>query len=89
MASNNEEPEGDDATRQFPSFPSNFHVWDSRYGPPREAFSTFRETICNMFMPWTPEVIGSPFEGRVESVSFENGVVARVRVIQSRPRRSN
>jgi AraC-like DNA-binding protein len=31
-------------------------------------------------MPWTPEIIGSPFEGRVESVSFENGVVGRVRM---------
>jgi AraC family transcriptional regulator, positive regulator of tynA and feaB len=79
VASNNEEPEGDDATPPFSSFPSNFQVWDSRYGPPHEAFSTFRETICNTFMPWTPEVIGSPFEGRVESVSFESGVVARVR----------
>ncbi len=59
---------------------SNFHVWDSRYGRPGEAFSIFRETICNTFMPWTPEVIGSPFEGRVESVSFEHGVVGRVRM---------
>ena len=79
MASNNEEPEGDDATRQS-SFPSNFHVWDSRYGRPDEAFSIFRETICNTFMPWTPEVNSRPFQGRVESVSFENGVVGRVQM---------
>ena len=59
---------------------SAFHVWDSRYGRQAEAFSYFRETICSTFMPWTPEVIGSPFEGRIESVSFENGVVGRVRM---------
>lgn len=59
---------------------SNLHVWDSRYGRPAEAFSFFRETICNTFMPWTPEVTGTPFEGRVESVSFEHGVVGRVRM---------
>jgi AraC family transcriptional regulator, positive regulator of tynA and feaB len=82
VAGNNDEPEGDDATRQptFRSFPSSLNVWDSGYGPPREAFSNFRETICNTFMPWTPEIISTPFEGRVESVSFDNGVVGRVRM---------
>jgi AraC family transcriptional activator of tynA and feaB len=63
-----------------PLSPANFHVWDSRYGPPAEAFSIFRETICNTFMPWTPEILGSTFEGRVESISLEDGVVGRVRM---------
>jgi AraC-like DNA-binding protein len=71
------EPEGDDAT--FHSS-SNFHVWDSRYGPSTQAFSVFRETICNTFMPWTPEVVGDNFEGRVESISLDKGVVGRVRM---------
>jgi hypothetical protein len=72
-----QEPEGDDAT--FHSS-SNFHVWDSRYGPSTQAFSVFRETICNTFMPWTPEVVGDNFEGRVESISLDKGVVGRVRM---------
>ena len=71
------ESEGDGF--QLPS-PSKLHIWDSRYGRPAEAFSIFRETICNTFMPWTPELTGTPFEGRVESISLERGVVGRVRM---------
>jgi AraC family transcriptional activator of tynA and feaB len=63
-----------------PFSPATFQVWDSRYGRPAEAFSVFRETICNTFMPWTPENLGSTFEGRVESISLEGGVVGRVRM---------
>jgi AraC-like DNA-binding protein len=59
---------------------SHLHVWDSQYGPSTEAFSFFRETICSEFMPWSPEFYGSHFEGRVESISFENGAVGRVRM---------
>jgi AraC family transcriptional activator of tynA and feaB len=58
----------------------HLHIWDSQYGPSTEAFSVFRETICGAFMPWTPEFSGGNFEGRVESVTFENGVVGRVRM---------
>jgi AraC-like DNA-binding protein len=63
-----------------PFSPTNLQVWDSRYGRATEAFSVFRETICNTFMPWTPEIIGSSFEGRVESISLEDGVIGRVRM---------
>src|SRR5262245_36403311 len=63
-----------------PTSPPKLHVWDSRYGRPAEAFSVFRETICSTFMPWTPELVDSAFDARVESLSLENGVVGRVRM---------
>jgi AraC family transcriptional regulator, positive regulator of tynA and feaB len=69
-----------DDVRCQPFSTASFHVWDSRYGRPTEAFSIFRETICNTFMPWTPEILGSIFEGRVESISLEDGVIGRVRM---------
>jgi AraC-like DNA-binding protein len=56
------------------------HIWDSQYGPSTQAFSFFRETICSEFMPWSPEFYGNNFEGRVESIAFENGAVGRVRM---------
>lgn len=59
---------------------SHLHVWDSQYGPSTQAFSFFRETICSEFMPWSPEFYGNNFEGRVESITFENGAVGRVRM---------
>jgi AraC family transcriptional activator of tynA and feaB len=70
----------DDDCKHQQSSPGRLHVWDSQYGPTTEAFRIFREIICNTFMPWTPEVIGDNFEGRVESILLENGVVGRVRV---------
>lgn len=57
-----------------------FHVWDSQYEPSTKAFSIFREAICSSFMPWTPEALSSNFEGRVESIPLESGVVGRVRM---------
>jgi AraC-like DNA-binding protein len=57
-----------------------FHVWDSQYEPSTKAFSIFREAICSSFMPWTPEALSSHFEGRVESIPLESGVVGRVRM---------
>jgi hypothetical protein len=59
---------------------SQLHVWDSQYGPSSQAFGFFRETICSEFMPWSPEFYGSNFEGRVESVAFDNGAIGRVRM---------
>lgn len=70
---------GSDPKSQQPS-PPHFHIWDSRYGPTTEAFSVFRETICRTFMPWTPETKSNSFEGRVESISLESGVVGRVQM---------
>ena len=46
----------------------------------KEAFAVFRETICGTFMPWTPKLIVDDFEGRVESISLEQGTVGRVRM---------
>jgi AraC-like DNA-binding protein len=40
----------------------------------------FRETICSEFMPWTPEHSGETFQGRVESLGFDNGTIGRVRM---------
>jgi AraC-like DNA-binding protein len=58
--------------------PPQVEVWDSRYGPASQAFSRFREAVCSAFMPWTPELLGSDFHGRVQSVALENGAVGRV-----------
>ncbi|MBY0558245.1 helix-turn-helix domain-containing protein [Hyphomicrobium sp.] len=63
-----------------PACAARLSVWDSRSGPPAEAFSNFRETICNEFMPWTPELIDDDFHARVESLGFESGTVGRVRM---------
>ena len=72
----------DDGKSQQSSQPK-FHVWDSQYGLSNEAFSFFRETVRGTFMPWTSEAIRNDFEGRVESLSLENGVISRVRMNQS------
>ncbi len=63
-----------------PARAARLFVWDSRLGPPTRAFGMFRETICSEFMPWTPEYSGDEFQGRVESLSFDNGTVGRVRM---------
>jgi AraC-like DNA-binding protein len=63
-----------------PARAARLFVWDSRLGPSAEAFSVFRETICSEFMPWTPEHSGENFQGRVESLGFDNGTVGRVRM---------
>lgn len=63
-----------------PACAARLFVWDSRLGPPKNAFGMFRETICSEFMPWTPEHSGEQFQGRVECVNFDNGTVGRVRM---------
>ena len=58
---------------------SKLKVWDTQYCPPSQAFTVFREGICDTFMPWSPEFkADQAFEGRVESLAFESGTVARV-----------
>jgi AraC family transcriptional activator of tynA and feaB len=59
---------------------AHLEIWDSSWGRSAEAFSFFREIICERFMPWTPETSHSPFAGRVESVSLEKGAIGRIRV---------
>lgn len=56
-------------------------VWDTQYCPSSKAFSVFREAICSTFMPWSPEFqSGREFEGRVESIAFDSGALARVQM---------
>lgn len=64
----------------FPRTDDRLQVWDSQYGVRAEAFTRFRETICNAFMPWTPEYSGRDFVGRVENVTLKHGAVGRVRM---------
>jgi AraC-like DNA-binding protein len=61
--------------------PADITVWDTQYCPPSKAFSVFREAISTTFMPWSPEfVAGRDFEGRVESIAFDQGALARVQM---------
>ena len=54
-------------------------IWDTNYVRPGDAFAIFREVICNSFMPWSPERAGDEeFEGRVETISCNAGVLGRV-----------
>lgn len=65
------------------ALPRNPHlsVWDTQYCAPSKAFSVFRDGIASTFMPWTPEFeCDRPFEARIESMSFPNGSVGRVRM---------
>jgi AraC family transcriptional regulator, positive regulator of tynA and feaB len=58
-----------------------FGVWDSEYSPSSEAFSFFREEICSIFMPWSPEFESDqPFEGRIKALVFEDKSVAQVNI---------
>lgn len=60
---------------------SDIKVWDTQYCPSSKAFSVFREAICSTFMPWTPEIeFEREFEGRVESIAFDLGALARVQM---------
>ena len=55
-------------------------IWDTNYVRPGDAFAIFREVICNSFMPWSPERAGDEgFEGRVETIAYDMGVLGRVR----------
>ena len=54
-------------------------IWDTNYVRPGDAFAIFREVICNSFMPWSPEKASDEgFEGRVETISCNAGVLGRV-----------
>jgi AraC family transcriptional activator of tynA and feaB len=65
-------------------------VWDTSYVPSSQAFSFFREGVCNSFLPWTSESIGDQgFRARLESVSFENGLIGRIRSTPARATRTN
>jgi AraC-like DNA-binding protein len=56
-------------------------VWDTQYCAPSKAFGVFREGIGNSFMPWSPEFKSERhFEARIESMTFANGSVGRVRM---------
>lgn len=68
---------------------SEVKVWDARNYPPREAFAVFREGICSTFMPWTFDMDSDQaFKGRIESVSIENGAVARAHSVPLRGKRT-
>ena len=60
---------------------SEAEVWDTQYLPSSQGFGVFREGLCTAFMPWSinSEPQGE-FDGRIESVRLENGLVGRVRM---------
>ena len=60
---------------------SFINIWDSEYCPPSEAFSFFREVICSIFMPWSPEFKSEDaFEGRVKGSVFGDKSIARINI---------
>ena len=57
------------------------NVWDSRAIPHENAFSVYRETVCNVFMPWTPEVIArETFYAHISSRTFPDAAVAKLKL---------
>lgn len=58
-------------------------VWDTQYVRQREAFSYFREAICQVYMPWTAETqTALDFRARGESFAAGRGVMG---LLQSTP----
>jgi AraC-like DNA-binding protein len=54
-------------------------TFDTRYVSQAEAFSYFREAICQAFMPWTPEQIGERgFQARGEAFKIGQGTVGHL-----------
>ena len=59
---------------------TNFKVWDTQYLPSRQAFGIYREAICQVYMPWSPELsYDGEFHARIESTEIGRGSVARHR----------
>src|SRR5262245_19564446 len=71
----------DAAARTHSSAPADITVWDTQYCPSSQAFSAVRHAICATYMPWSPELeTGRDFEGRAESILFDDGALARVQM---------
>src|SRR5262245_44028099 len=59
---------------------SGISIWDTQYVSPSKAFSLYREAVCKVYMPWSPEFkSGRDFQARVEALPVGEGWVSRVR----------
>jgi AraC-like DNA-binding protein len=52
-------------------------VWDAQYVPSSKAFGLYRETICKIYMPWSPEFGADDFQARLETAQVEDGTICR------------
>lgn len=55
-------------------------IWDTQYASPSKAFSTYREAICKVYMPWSPELkTDREFQARIEALPIGEGWISRLR----------
>jgi AraC-like DNA-binding protein len=55
-------------------------IWDTQYAPPSKVFSIYREAICKVYMPWSPELeSGREFQARIEALPVGEGWITRLR----------
>lgn len=59
---------------------ADIKIWDTQYVCPSKAFSIYREALCKVYMPWSPECKNAgEFLARVEAVMMPEGSIARHR----------
>jgi AraC-like DNA-binding protein len=65
---------------RVPGGPSDITVWDTHYIPPNKAFSTYRDALCSVYMPWSARTDSVPdFFGRFETTKVKGGTISRSR----------
>jgi AraC family transcriptional regulator, positive regulator of tynA and feaB len=56
-------------------------VWDTQYARPREAFTVYRDAVCKVFMPWSPEYKSDEeFHARIEALAVGRGSIGRLQM---------
>ena len=60
--------------------PSDISVWDTHYIPPNKAFSTYRDALCSVYLPWSARTDSvADFSGRFETTKVRGGTLSRNR----------
>ncbi len=73
-------PTGDSISRPRSNTSDIITIWDSQYVPSSKAFGLYRETLCKVYMPWSPEhTADGEFQARIETAKVGNGSVSRHR----------
>lgn len=67
-------------SRRVPSS-AGISIWDTQYVPPSKAFGLYREAVCKVYMPWSPEFKADrEFHARVEALPVGGDAwVSRIR----------
>jgi AraC family transcriptional regulator, positive regulator of tynA and feaB len=53
-------------------------IWDTQYVPSFEAFTMYRDAVCKVYMPWSPEYKSDrEFQARLAGVNLGPGAIGR------------